>query len=160
MELPPLANESRPFNTSRQKSLKLKLKRDGSKAQVILATACSLISFSHQKVSTSACYSSTFWKIMSIYRCVRIRTVFWFSVMCHSLGRRRTYMIFTLTKVWHYQKQLLCLCILKGVPFFSLWILWPRGQLFTVVLIKSVFSILTQIIFFGCLSSWPYSLLQ
>lgn len=62
-------------------------------------------------------------------------------VMRHSLGRRRTHMMFALIKVLHYQKQLLC------HHFFSLWLIWPRGWLFIVALIISVFSILTQIIF-------------
>lgn len=43
MEMPPLVNESRPFNISKQKTEKLKWKRNGAKAQVILAAACSLI---------------------------------------------------------------------------------------------------------------------
>lgn len=36
---------------------------------------------------------------------------------------------------------------IKRSTFFSLWIIWPRGSLFIVALIKSLFSILTQIIF-------------
>lgn len=45
VEMLPLVNEFRPFNISKQKSEKLKWKRNGSKAQVILAEVWSLIGF-------------------------------------------------------------------------------------------------------------------